>query len=57
MMERQDEKGPTASALCNDREEAWVDSTEEVVLDGARDGHAIVAALLGGSLTEDMSEL
>lgn len=35
----------------------WIDGAEVVVLNAARDGHAIKAALLGGGLTEHVAEL
>lgn len=57
MMDRQDEERPSPGALGDDRQEARVDGAEVVVLDAARDGHAIEAALLVGSLTEHVAEL
>lgn len=57
MMHRQDEESPSPGALGDDRQEPRVDGAEVVVLDAARDGHAIEAALLGGGLAEHMAEL
>lgn len=57
MMDRQDEESPSPGALGDDRQESWVDGAEVVVLDAARDGHAIEAALLGGGLTKHVAEL
>lgn len=57
MMDRKDEESPSPGALGDDRQESGVDGAEVVVLDAARDGHAIEAALLGGGLTEHMAEL
>lgn len=57
MMDRQDEEGPTSSALGDDCQKTWVDSTEVVVLDAACDWHAIIAALLGGGFTEHVAKL
>lgn len=57
MMDRQDQEGSSPSTLCDDGQEAWVDSTEVVVLDAACDWHAIIAALLGGGLSKHVTEL
>lgn len=57
MMDIQDQEGPSPSTLSDDCQETRIDSTEVVVLDAACDRHAIVAALLGGGLTEHMAEL
>lgn len=57
MIDGQDQEGPSPGALGDDRQEARVDGTEGVVLDAARDRHAIVAALLGGCFTEHVAEL
>ena len=57
MMDRQDQEGPSPGTLGDDCQETWVDSTEVVVLDAACDWHAIIAALLGGGLTEHVAEL
>lgn len=57
MMDRQDQKGPSPGTLGDDCQETWVDGTEVVVLDAACDWHAIIAALLGGGLTEHVAEL
>lgn len=56
-MERQDQEGPAPCALRDDGQEAWVDAAEVVVLDAARDWHAIIAALLGGGLTKHVAKL
>lgn len=56
-MEGQDQEGPPTRALSDDSQEPGVDGAEVVVLDAACDRHAIVAALLGGSFTKDVSEL
>lgn len=56
-MDGQDQEGPSSGALGDDGEEAWVDGTEVVVLDAACDGHAIIAALLGGGLAKHVAEL
>lgn len=56
-MDVQDQEGPSPGALGDDREETWIDGTEGVVLDAARDRHAIIAALLGGGLTKHVAEL
>ncbi|KAG9347077.1 hypothetical protein JZ751_006004 [Albula glossodonta] len=52
-----DQESPAPCTLCDDSNEAWVDGTEMVVLDAPGDRNAIVAVLLGGSLTEHMPEL
>lgn len=57
MMDGQDQEGPSPGTLSDDSQEAWVDSTEVVVLDAACDWHAIEAALLGGGLAEHVAEL
>lgn len=57
MMDRQDKESPSPGALGDDRQESRVDGAEVVVLDAARDGHAIKAALLGGGFAEHMAEL
>lgn len=57
MMDGQDQEGPSSGALGDDGEEAWVDGTEGVVMDAACDGHAIIAALLGGGLAKHVAEL
>lgn len=57
MMDGQDQEGPSPGALGDDRQETWIDGTEGVVLDAACDRHAIIAALLGGGLTEHVAEL
>lgn len=57
MMDGQDQEGPSPGALSDDRQETGIDGAEEVVLDAAGDRHAIVAALLGGGLTEHVAEL
>lgn len=57
MMDWQDEESPSPGALGDDCQETWIDGAEVVVLNAARDGHAIEAALLGGGLTEHVAEL
>lgn len=57
MMDRQDQEGPSPGTLSDDCQETRIDSTEVVVLNAARDRHTIVAALLGGGLTEHVAEL
>lgn len=57
MMDGQDQEGPSPGALGDDRQETWIDGTEGVVLDAACDRHAVIAALLGGGLTEHVAEL
>lgn len=57
MVDRQDQEGPSPGTLSDDCQETWIDSTEVVVLDAARDWHAIIAALLGGGLTKHVAEL
>lgn len=57
MMDGQDQEGSSPGALGDDGEEAWIDGAEVVVLDAACDGHAIVAALLGGGLAKHVAEL
>lgn len=56
-MDWQDEESPSPGALSDDCQETWIDGAEVVVLNAARDGHAIEAALLGGGLTEHVAEL
>lgn len=56
-MDREDQEGSTPGALCDDGNETRVDGAEVVVVDAPRDGHAIVAVLLGGGLTEHVAEL
>lgn len=56
-MDGQDQEGPSSGTLGDDGEEAWIGSAEGVVLDAARDRHAIIAALLGGGLAEHVAEL
>lgn len=57
MMDWQDKESPSPGALSDDCQETWIDGAEVVVLNAARDGHAIEAALLGGGLTEHVAEL
>lgn len=57
VMDREDQEGSTPGALCDDGNETRVDGAEVVVVDAPRDGHAIVAVLLGGGLTEHVAEL
>lgn len=57
MMDGQDQEGPAPGALGDDRKETGIGGTEGVVLDAARDRHAIIAALLGGGLTKHVAEL
>lgn len=57
MMDGQDHEGPSPGALGDDGEEARVDGAEVVVVDAARDGHAVIAALLGGGLAKHVAEL
>lgn len=57
VMDGQHQEGPAPGALGDDCQETRVDGAEVVVLDAACDRHAIVAALLGGGLTEHVAEL
>lgn len=57
MIDRQHQEGPSPAALSDDCQETRVDRTEVVVLDAACDWHTIIAALLGGGLTEHVAEL
>lgn len=57
MVDGQNQEGPAPGTLGDDSEEPRVDGTEVVVLDASCDGHAVIAALLGGSFPEHVAEL